>query len=87
MSRDGAFPAVSAIVAPFDSHVNLLYFDRERVLETNVENSLFRARSAAFNSTTSRIDVDSFLPVHVFPRVDEHQSDQARSTEINARIR
>lgn len=87
MSRDGTFPAVSAIVAPLNSNVNLLYFDRERVLEANVEDSLFCSRSAAFNRATSRIDVDSFLSVHVLPRVDKHQCDQARGTEINARIR
>jgi hypothetical protein len=86
MSRDGAFPAVSAIVASLNSHVNLLHFDRERVLEADVEDSLFRGRGTAFNRATSRVDVDSFLSVHVLPRVDKHQCDQARGTEINARI-
>ena len=87
MSRDGTFPAVSAIVAPLNSNVNLLYFDRERVLEANVEDSLFCSRSAAFNRATSRIDVDSFLLIEIFSSVDEHQRDQTGGAEINVGIR
>lgn len=72
MGRDGSFPSVSAIATPFGSHVDLLNFDGKWILECDIENSLFCGRSAAFNSAAPCVDVDSFLSVEVFTRVDEH---------------
>ena len=87
VSWNATFPSVSAVAAFFDSHKYLLHVNGEPLIKRDFENAVLRAGFTAFEHAASRINVDSFLLIEIFPSVDEHQRDQTGGAEINVGIR